>query len=130
MGKRLTFILLLSLTGLFSLALFAWALAFCPADGLRLSAEPASQAAILTGRDPGGQATELLPGELININTADEAELDRLPGIGEALAGAITQYRRENGPFGSIEEIMEVPGIGEGKFTAMKGNITIGEKGP
>ena len=105
MGKRLTFILLLSLTGLFSLALFAWALAFCPADGLRLSAEPASQAAILTGRDPGGQATEL-------------------------LAGAITQYRRENGPFGSIEEIMEVPGIGEGKFTAMKGNITIGEKGP
>src|SRR5690625_352428 len=48
----------------------------------------------------------------ININTAQPSELERLPGIGPALAGRIVAYREEWGPFDAIEDIMEVSGIG------------------
>ena len=65
-------------------------------------------------------------GGLININTADKAELMRLPGIGEELAGWIMQYRSANGPFRRIEDIMNVEGIGEGKFRDIRRLITTG----
>lgn len=64
-------------------------------------------------------------GNLININTADISELDRLPGIGPAFAQRIIDYRNTNGPFKSIEEIKNVPGIGEKKFSQIKDLITI-----
>ena len=47
----------------------------------------------------------------VDLNTATAEELDTLPGIGESLARRIIAYREANGPFGSIEEIMEVSGI-------------------
>ncbi|MBR6478576.1 MAG: helix-hairpin-helix domain-containing protein, partial [Lachnospiraceae bacterium] len=50
----------------------------------------------------------------INVNSADEAALCTLPGIGSSRAKAILQYRREHGPFASVEELLEVPGIKEG----------------
>ncbi|MGN0107805.1 MAG: ComEA family DNA-binding protein [Hominilimicola sp.] len=56
----------------------------------------------------------------ININSADETELVKLSGIGEALAQRIIKYREENGPFETIEEIMKVSGISEKKFEAVK----------
>ncbi|MCM1488465.1 MAG: ComEA family DNA-binding protein [Firmicutes bacterium] len=61
----------------------------------------------------------------ININTALEEELISLPGIGEKTARSIIAYREENGAFKSIEEIMEVNGIGEGKFDGIKDYITV-----
>jgi competence protein ComEA len=61
----------------------------------------------------------------ININTADAAELQQIPGIGESRAEAILSYRRENGSFGSIEEIMKVSGIKDALFEKMKDYITI-----
>ena len=63
----------------------------------------------------------------VNINTAGLEELDTLPGIGESLAGRIMEYREANGPFESVEEIMEVSGIGEAKFAEMKDRITVDE---
>ena len=63
----------------------------------------------------------------VNINTAGLEELDTLPGIGESLAGRIMEYRETNGPFESVEEIMEVSGIGEAKFAEMKDRITVDE---
>ena len=48
-----------------------------------------------------------------NVNTASEAELQRLPRIGPALAGRIVEYRRANGPFRSADQLTEVRGIGE-----------------
>ncbi len=49
----------------------------------------------------------------VNINTADAAALDILPGIGESKAAAILQYRTDNGPFASCEGLDNVSGIGE-----------------
>jgi len=62
---------------------------------------------------------------LININTATEAELDLLPGIGPSTAQKIIQHRETNGPFATIEAIMDVSGIGEAKFAAMQALITV-----
>ena len=62
---------------------------------------------------------------IININSADEATLDRLPGIGPALAQRIIEYRQTNGPFQTIEEIMRVRGIGQAEFTAIKNLISV-----
>jgi len=63
---------------------------------------------------------------LININTATQTDLELLPGIGPATAANIIAHREANGPFATIEAIMDVPGIGEGKFEGMKDLITVG----
>lgn len=60
----------------------------------------------------------------ININTANEQLLMQLSGIGEATSKKIVEYRK-NGNFESIEEIMNVPGIGNSKFEKMKDKITV-----
>ena len=64
--------------------------------------------------------------ELIDINTASAAELDTLPGIGATLAQRIIDYREQNGPFITIEGIIDVPGIGSGNFERFKDLITVG----
>jgi len=61
----------------------------------------------------------------VNINTASESELDTLEGVGPATAKAIIQYRNQNGPFKSIEEIKNVKGIGDSKFNSIKDSITV-----
>ncbi|WP_042275668.1 helix-hairpin-helix domain-containing protein [[Clostridium] dakarense] len=61
----------------------------------------------------------------ININTATIQELDSLPGVGEATANKILNYRQENGKFKSIEEIKNVNGIGEKKYEDLKDDICI-----
>ncbi|HHY05267.1 MAG TPA: competence protein ComEA [Thermoanaerobacterales bacterium] len=61
----------------------------------------------------------------ININKANLQELDTLPGIGPATAQKIIDYRSQNGPFTSIEEIKNVSGIGEKKFEQIKEQISV-----
>ncbi|SCW28777.1 competence protein ComEA [Ruminococcaceae bacterium YRB3002] len=62
--------------------------------------------------------------EQVNINTASESQLMTLPGIGEATANAIVQYRQGN-PFTKPEDIMKVSGIGEAKYQKIRDLITI-----
>jgi competence protein ComEA len=64
--------------------------------------------------------------ELVDINVASLEELDSLPDIGPMTAQDILDYRNANGPFASIEAIMDVPGIGQGKFDSIKDLITVG----
>ena len=64
--------------------------------------------------------------ELVNINTADAALLDTLPGIGPAKAAAIIEYREANGPFSAIEDIQNVSGIGPTTYEGIEGLITVG----
>ena len=56
---------------------------------------------------------------------ATENELTELPGIGEELARRVLEYRNVNGPFQDVQDIMNVSGIGEGKFAALEGYITV-----
>lgn len=63
--------------------------------------------------------------KLININTADYIELQEINGVGETKAKKIVEYREEKGLFTSIEDIKNVPGIGESLFEKIKIYITI-----
>jgi comEA protein len=64
-------------------------------------------------------------GAMVNLNTATAEELDSLPGVGPATAAAILAYRSEKGRFRSISELMEVRGIGEAKFAAMRARVAV-----
>lgn len=63
--------------------------------------------------------------DLININSAGVEELTHLTGVGESRAQSIIDYRETNGLFNSIEDIMNVSGIGESAFNKFKDNITV-----
>lgn len=64
--------------------------------------------------------------QLVNINTADKAELMELPGIGETKAASIIEYRKTSGAFQKIEDLMKIPGIKEGLFHKVSAYITVG----
>ena len=86
---------------------------------------------INTNTPPEGEAVtqpaanRAIPEFPINLNTANQVELESLPEIGPALALAIIQYRDENGPFETVEEIQKVPGIGPAIYAAIKELITV-----
>jgi competence protein ComEA len=63
--------------------------------------------------------------DLVNINTATLDQLETLPGIGEVLAQRILDYRTEHGPFKSIEDLLNVSGIGDARLADLKPHITV-----
>ena len=65
---------------------------------------------------------ELAP---LDLNAAPAEELAELPGIGPELARRIVAYREEHGPFDTVEELMEVSGIGQGKLDGLEGRVTV-----
>ena len=73
--------------------------------------------------DPGGTAATAR----ININTAGVEELMNLPGIGQAYAERILEYRQKNGPFKKPEDILNVRGVGEKTYERIKERITVGK---
>ncbi|MDR2015787.1 MAG: helix-hairpin-helix domain-containing protein [Azoarcus sp.] len=64
--------------------------------------------------------------EPVNINTADTAALQQINGIGPSKANAIIEYRKEHGPFASVDDLVKVPGIGEKSLMQLKPQITAG----
>lgn len=64
-------------------------------------------------------------GALVNVNTADQATLETLPGVGPVTAQAILAYRSENGPFSSVDELVEVSGIGEATLAEIAPHVTL-----
>ena len=61
----------------------------------------------------------------VNVNTAGTAELESLPGIGPAKAQAIVDHRHQNGPFRTVDDLLDVPGIGPGTLEDIRDLITV-----
>lgn len=76
--------------------------------------------------DEESTAIGALPAAKVDINSAGIDALDTLPGIGPSTAAKIIEYREKNGPFASIEQLMDVSGIGPAKFEAMKEMVVAG----
>jgi competence protein ComEA len=76
------------------------------------------------GAVPGGTASGSSTG-LININTASATELEGLSGIGEVLAATIIEYRDQNGPFATIDDLMDVSGIGPATLEEIRDQVTV-----
>lgn len=74
-----------------------------------------------------GRSTKakLAPGETIDVNTASESDLEKLPGVGPSLARRIVEYRQANGPFATPDDLQNVSGIGPSKFAKMEPFIRI-----
>lgn len=66
-----------------------------------------------------------LAGDLVDINNADAATLESLPGIGESTAANIIAYRDSNGPFASIDQLDAVSGIGEKTMEKLRPLVTV-----
>jgi competence protein ComEA len=64
----------------------------------------------------------------VNINTATRTELMQIPKIGEKMAERIVEFRKANGPFTRVEEILNVKGMGEKTFLAMRHQLTVGAR--
>jgi competence protein ComEA len=71
----------------------------------------------------GVPSTTVTP--LINLNSATAEQLDTLPGVGPSTAKAIISYRNRKGPFGKVEDLLNVPGIGPSKVAALREQVTV-----
>jgi len=64
-------------------------------------------------------------GGLVRINVAGVEELQQLPGVGPVLAERILGYREQHGPFATVEDLLDVPGIGEGKLASLREAVLV-----
>jgi competence protein ComEA len=69
-------------------------------------------------------------GASVDVNTADESSLETLPGIGPEKAAAIVKYRMTNGPFQTVDDLAQVPGIGAGTLAKLKPYIMVPQNKP
>lgn len=99
-------------------------------DGEQILVGRAAQAA--TGVQPGGLAAsastaapDVTSGALVNINTATSGQLDTLPGVGPVTAQKILDWRAANGAFSSVDELLEVDGIGEKTLADIAPRVTL-----
>lgn len=97
-------------------------------SGVNFNVRTAGEAEIMSGNDSvEADRVQLFKGETVNINTADTSRFSLLPEIGDELSRRIVKYREENGCFESVEDIMKVEGIGEGRFEAIRDLITLSD---
>lgn len=77
-------------------------------------------APIAIGGDGGAASTATGGSSIVNINQADETQLEALPGVGPATAKAIVDYRTQHGPFAAVDDLLNVRGIGPAKLEQIK----------
>ena len=88
-------------------------------------APPPTGAAGTGARTASGKPGDGGASGTVNINTASASELEKLPGIGPALAQRIVEYRDSHGPFASVDALTDVPGIGKAKLEALREQATV-----
>lgn len=83
---------------------------------------------IMRGEDaPGKPRIFLIPGDMVDINSASEKELALLPGVGEVIAGRIVELREEKGGFTDTAQLLEIEGIGKESFENLETMVFVGE---
>jgi len=100
-------------------------------ESLNLAAPLADGIQILVPREgetvapPASEGSVAGVAGLINVNTAATTELEELPGVGEVIAQAIVDYRTENGPFASVDQLLDVSGIGDATLENIRELVTV-----
>ena len=74
-------------------------------------------------RVAGAPASSAGPGGPVSLSSATVTELDALDGVGPTLAARIVAWREEHGGFSSVDELLEVPGIGAGRLEALRSQV-------
>jgi len=87
-----------------------------------LAAAPASVVSAAAPAAPKAGASEARP---IDLNTADGAALESVPGIGKSLSQRILAFRDKNGPFQSVDDLLKVQGIGEKSIQKLRPYLTV-----
>ncbi len=77
-------------------------------------------------QQPAAPAGQTEAQTVVNVNSATAVQLETLPGVGPRTAERIIEYRRDNGNFKKIEELMNVRGIGERSFLKLRPLVTVG----
>jgi competence protein ComEA len=91
------------------------------ADGTQILVPREGQEGVTPPPVSGGAVA----GGLIDVNTATAIELEELPGVGEVIAQAIVDYRTENGPFTSVDQLVDVSGIGDATLESIRDLVTV-----
>jgi competence protein ComEA len=98
-------------------------LASADASTLNLAAPLADgQQVVVRPRGPG-PATSV--GSGVHLNSASAGELEEIPGVGPVLAARIVDHRTEHGPFATVEDLLDVAGIGEAKLAALRDAVVV-----
>lgn len=78
-----------------------------------------------SGPVPGGGSSATDSEGRVRINLATSIELETLPGVGPVLAARIIEFREERGPFTTVEDLLDVPGIGEAKLASLRDYLIV-----
>ncbi len=98
---------------------------FSPAEVWRVDVERTDSPATSVPIEKDERPDSLLEGEIMDLNKADEADLGRLPGVGEKRARSIVEYRQEHGPFKTVDDLIRVDGIGPGILERLRPYVTV-----
>ncbi len=94
-------------------------------DGEQLIVPHVGDPAAVPAAGAGASGGSALPGGKVNLNTATDEQLETLPRVGPAMAAKIIAWRTENGRFTSVDDLMNVSGIGEKTFDGLKDQVTV-----
>lgn len=98
-------------------------------DGMQIivgsASNPLSTTSAPSAQSAGGSPGQSQGGALVNLNTATQAQLEELPGVGPVMAGRIIEWREKNGSFTSVNELQEVDGVGAKTFERLKPLVTV-----
>ena len=90
-----------------------------------LPADPSGGGSSVTDDGDGAASASTAQVGRLNLNTADVAALDALPGVGPVTAAGIVAWRQKNGHFSRVEQLQEIPGIGPAKYAALAPLVTV-----
>ena len=94
-------------------------------DGRQVVVPLRASAGVAAGGAAAAAVVGTAPAAPIDLNTATPEQLDTLDGIGPGMAGTILDYRRQHGGFGSVEELGQVPGIGDKRLASLRQQVRV-----